>query len=118
METTRRHFVYWLFDVDGRPLYVGATRYPEQRLRQHMRKPWFGEVALKRMAGPFAKAVALRLERQQQDELQPRYDGRQKMMRTRARTLPQAPTCYSQAEAFGADCFTDLFVVVPDEEVA
>ncbi len=91
----RRHFVYWMFDADGEALYVGVTKYPEQRLRQHRRNPWFPRVASKRMAGPFTKTTALALERQQQDELQPVYDVRQSMMRTRARRYPNAPTRYS-----------------------
>lgn len=90
----RRYFVYWLSDADGQSLYVGMTRYPEQRLRQHQRKPWFAQVSSKRMAGPFTKAAAAELERQQQDELQPRYDMRQSMMRTRAHHLPNAATCW------------------------
>lgn len=98
MSARRDHFVYWLYDASGNPLYVGMTKFPEQRLRQHRRKHWFGQVAFKRMAGPFTKETARILEREEQDELQPRYDARQKSMRARARNLPNAETRWALAD--------------------
>lgn len=74
----REHFVYWLFDSDDECLYVGMTRQPEERWRQHRRErpEMAAAVATKRMAGPFNEKTARRLERQQQDDLSPLYDGR------------------------------------------
>ena len=38
----RPHFVYRQFDGEGRLLYVGATRQPEQREREHStRSVWW-----------------------------------------------------------------------------
>lgn len=86
---SRDHFVYWLFDADGDCLYVGITKHPEKRWRQHRyEKPHMAaQVAHKRMAGPFPLPVARRLEREQQDDLQPRYDERQRAMRARLRDV-------------------------------
>lgn len=74
----REHFVYWLFDDADRCLYVGMTRQPEARFRQHRAtKPdMIAQVATKRMAGPFGIDAARQLEREQQDDLSPVYDGR------------------------------------------
>lgn len=72
---TRDHFIYWLYGADGDCLYVGITIQPEARWKAHRRR--FGtEVARKRMAGPYTKATARRIERDEQDRLRPKYDGR------------------------------------------
>ncbi len=40
------HWVYELFDTDGRYLYIGCTAQPENRLGGHkFRKDWWGEVS-------------------------------------------------------------------------
>lgn len=85
--TNRAHFVYWLFDVNGVCLYVGMTRKPEQRWAQHRaeRPSMFKRVSYRRMAGPFDQLTARRLEREQQDALEPTYDGRLRYMRALAR---------------------------------
>lgn len=98
MSARRDHFVYWMYDEAGRTLYVGITRFPEQRLRQHRRKAWFPKVATKRMAGPFTKETARKLEREEQDELQPIHDVRQRAMRGRALSLPKAETSWALAD--------------------
>jgi predicted GIY-YIG superfamily endonuclease len=74
----RNHFVYWLFSAEGECLYVGCTRRPKQRWEQHRvtRKAMVAETATRRMAGPYTFAVAHRIEREQQDLLNPRYDRR------------------------------------------
>lgn len=91
----RDTFVYWMYDAEAVCIYVGVTKYPRQRWSQHQRKAWIGEVASRRMAGPFTAETARRIERQQQDELQPRHDQNQAIMRARARLLPAARTRWS-----------------------
>lgn len=73
----RTHFVYWMFDKRGRCLYVGCTMFPRQRWYEHRcRRPeMVAQVASKRMAGPYERATAYRIEREQQRELSPVYDG-------------------------------------------
>lgn len=83
----RNTFVYWMFDASGTCLYVGITRDPARRWSQHLRKPWISRVAYKRMSGPYEDAAARVIERLQQDELQPVYDMRQAMRRTRLKAL-------------------------------
>jgi hypothetical protein len=76
--TTRNHFVYWLFDTEGTCLYVGCTTRPAQRWKAHCvnRKQMVAETATRRMAGPYTRNVARRIEREQQDLLSPKYDRR------------------------------------------
>jgi hypothetical protein len=90
----REHFVYWLFDAEGNCLYIGMTRKPERRWRQHHweRPRMVAQVAYKRMAGPFLLEVARRLEREEQDEWQPRFDVRQNELRAKARRLQAVTT--------------------------
>lgn len=85
----REHFVYWMFDSDGDCLYVGMTRQPEQRWRRHRyEKPdMVAQIAYKRMSGPFLLETARKLEREQQDDLQPSWDMNQAAMRGRALSL-------------------------------
>lgn len=77
MNAVRDHFVYWMFDAEDRCLYVGMTRQPETRWYQHRQdKPGMvAQVAKRRMAGPFTIETARKLEREQQDDLIPLYDG-------------------------------------------
>lgn len=79
----REYFVYWLFDDEGRSLYVGMTKHPELRWKQHQRtKSMMCLLATsRRMAGPFTKPVAQQLEREQQEDLQPKFDVRQRRKR-------------------------------------
>jgi len=85
----REHFVYALYAADGTCLYVGMTRRPEQRWKQHLRdRPRMTEqVSQRRMFGPYLLGVARRLERELQDDLEPTFDGRIIAMRTRRRSL-------------------------------
>jgi predicted GIY-YIG superfamily endonuclease len=82
----REQFVYWMFDAEGNCLYVGMTRQPERRWRRHRyEKPnMVARVAYKRMAGPFFLETARRLEREQQDDLEPVFDVRIRDMRSSA----------------------------------
>lgn len=81
----RSTFVYWMFDERGSCLYVGMTRRPEARWRDHgyMRPKMIERVAYRKMAGPFTQPVARRLEREQQDALQPEFDSRLALARER-----------------------------------
>lgn len=116
MSDSRDHFVYWLYDANGLALYVGVTRRPEARWRQHgYTKPaMVAKVASRRMSGPYTKDVARRLEREQQEDLQPIWDVNQRRMRERAQLLPRAKSRYVWADEVRAG--SDLFVVVPDDE--
>ena len=71
----REHFVYWMFAKGDTCLYVGMTRQPERRWRQHQqRKPQMtAQVATRRMAGPFPLQTARRIEREEQRRLNPVY---------------------------------------------
>lgn len=91
-DPTRCHFVYWLFGAEGKCLYVGVTRRPEQRWRQHCKeKPLMAkQVVRRRMAGPYFYGTALRIERRQQDLLHPAYDKRGRERRATAARLAQA----------------------------
>lgn len=91
-EGVREHFVYWLFDADGRCLYVGMTRQPEYRWKRHHyeRPEMIAQVANKRMAGPFLLEAARKFERAEQDRLLPRYDVRQNRMRSNRLFLAEA----------------------------
>lgn len=61
----REHFVYRCYDADSRLLYVGCTRRPEARWRQHKadRHLWVADVARTRMAGPHNYDTAREIER-------------------------------------------------------
>lgn len=61
----REHFVYRCYDADGRLLYVGCTRRPDARWRQHKadRHYWTADVARTRMAGPYNYDTAREIER-------------------------------------------------------
>jgi predicted GIY-YIG superfamily endonuclease len=38
-----RHYVYRLFDQDGRLIYIGCTYSPEARIKQHRTTMWWGD---------------------------------------------------------------------------
>lgn len=82
----RNHFVYWMYDTEGACLYVGCTRRPTKRWREHCsnNKQLVAAVAHKRMAGPYDYPTARRIEREQQIKLKPVY------MKTRWRVREDA----------------------------
>lgn len=52
------HFVYRCFDADGRLLYVGLTKNPEQRLAGHRSQTlWFGDVVSYGVLDPAERAL-------------------------------------------------------------
>lgn len=104
----REHFVYWLFDNRDECLYVGMTRRPEERWRQHcFEKPqMMKRVARTELAGPFDIAFARRHEREQQDQLRPSYDGR---LHSKHRTLRLRSDAGAKVlRAFGAATYIEL----------
>jgi predicted GIY-YIG superfamily endonuclease len=66
MTERRDHFVYRLFDVADELLYVGCTRRPTERWREHRTdRPYMtDQVKSVRMQGPYARTVARRIERE------------------------------------------------------
>lgn len=72
----RNHFVYWVWDADGQLLYIGCTRRPEVRWKEHLAgssRVWARRAARRRMAGPYDYPTARRIEREQQLALNPQY---------------------------------------------
>lgn len=74
----RNHFVYWLYDAAGNVLYIGCTRRPEARWREHAQgsyRQMVSETSRRRMAGPYDYdyATARRIERSEQIRLRPKY---------------------------------------------
>lgn len=62
----REHYVYRVFDAEGRLLYVGCTMRPAKRAKEHRddRKPWIADVVGKpRLAGPYNYETARAIER-------------------------------------------------------
>lgn len=56
--STRTHFVYRVYDEFGLLLYVGCTKGPEARYKQHRgdKAPWLPYMATARLEGPYVKA--------------------------------------------------------------
>lgn len=61
----RQYFVYWIFDSEGRILYIGCTRVPDSRWKAHGRaNPGLVAAAARcRMRGPYVFDVARQIER-------------------------------------------------------
>lgn len=61
----RDHFVYRIFDSEGHLLYIGCSKRPGARWKQHCcQRPGFKYVGSRfRVCGPYTKAVALQLEK-------------------------------------------------------
>lgn len=81
MSDARTHWVYEAFDADGISLYVGCTKNFERRYREHMSgngsgRGWFEHFVTNwTVSGPYAPAVARRIERERIEERQPIYNG-------------------------------------------
>lgn len=56
--------VYRLFDADDGLLYVGVTRDPTQRFKEHSKRGWWGRVARTDLAVYPDRPTALAVERQ------------------------------------------------------
>ena len=65
-----RHYVYRIFDKDGRLIYVGCSHNPEKRLNQHRRTMWWAHqihrikltVHPNKAAGHLAERTAINAE--------------------------------------------------------
>jgi excinuclease UvrABC nuclease subunit len=73
------HFVYTLSDSEGRPVYVGRSCKVRDRIRTHAseakwkpEKAWVYDVRTVSMAGPYTRKVAIKIERDTIERLQPR----------------------------------------------
>lgn len=63
---SRPHYVYRMFDVDMRLLYVGSTCDLKRRMYEHRKwSPWFHEVAAQSVSKYDNAAEALLAEREQ-----------------------------------------------------
>lgn len=61
----RTHFVYRAFDREGELLYIGCTSNLDQRRAAHRStSDWYPYAASFRIAGPFDRETALRIEKQ------------------------------------------------------
>lgn len=74
----RNHFVYYLYDADGAVIYIGCTRNPEKRWREHgyQRPEMVAETVRCRMVGPYDFPTARRIEKREQYKHRPRHDAR------------------------------------------
>jgi predicted GIY-YIG superfamily endonuclease len=89
----RQFFVYRAFDAEGRLLYVGCTNDSKRRWREHrLQASWAPFVTSCRMAGPFTREVARRIEAEAQEAERPAFG-----------LMPHRPShTYHQGEAFAA----------------
>ena len=74
----RNHFVYYVYDELGEVIYIGCTRSPSRRWKQHKRwNPAMVAAAYYcRMAGPYDFATARQVEKYEQYKYRPRFDAR------------------------------------------
>jgi predicted GIY-YIG superfamily endonuclease len=75
----RNHFVYQVFNKAGDVIYVGCTRRPEKRWKEHQadptRRQMVREARRFRMFGPYDYPTARRIEREQQFDLRPKHNA-------------------------------------------
>lgn len=86
MSAARTHFVYRMFDADGRLLYVGCTKDIVRRLRNHRSENghFFHRIARIHQQGPYPYRSALAIERQLINTLRPDFNslpGRRRRLR-------------------------------------
>lgn len=74
----RNHFVYFIYDERGEVIYIGCTRSPEKRWREHKstRPQLAAEAAHCRMLGPYDFPTARQIEKREQYRHRPRHDAR------------------------------------------
>lgn len=60
----REHFVYRVYDKAGRLIYIGCSRRPEKRLKEHKfdSPRWHSQMASVRLSGPYNYETARQLE--------------------------------------------------------
>lgn len=82
----RDHFVYRAIDSSGRLLYVGCTGKPWKRWLEHRSGSlWADYVARFRVAGPYEKATARRIERAAIHTEDPIFNGESLVNRAETR---------------------------------
>lgn len=70
----RDHYVYRSYDADGQLLYVGCTKQPAARHKQHRDgSAWYPYAARFVMCGPMGKVGARALEYKQNNTLGPAF---------------------------------------------
>jgi hypothetical protein len=74
----RNHFVYYTYNAAGEVIYIGCTRQPETRWKQHqyMNPALAAEATHCRMSGPYDFTTARRIEKREQYKHRPRHDAR------------------------------------------
>lgn len=78
------HFVYRAYDADGVMLYVGLTKQPDKRYREHLcgnydGRGWFQHFVTKWVVtGPLSRAAAEALELAEIDAHNPIFNGQAK----------------------------------------
>jgi hypothetical protein len=71
---SREYFVYWCYSNDGL-LYIGCTKHLDVRRYAHSRESaWFAQTTYVRLAGPYERSVARRIEREQIASRLPPYN--------------------------------------------
>lgn len=71
----RTHFVYTAWDSAGRPLYVGCSKQPVARQRQHRKSSlWYQYATRFTMTGPYPEETALRVERERIITIRPHFN--------------------------------------------
>lgn len=99
----RNHFVYEVYDKSDTVIYIGCTRRPEARWRDHRadgtKTAMVKEAHRCRMYGPYDYPTARRIERAQQFDLRPKHNAIP-ITRTRdeAWWITRAPLTYLDAE--------------------
>ena len=112
----RTHFVYRIFDEFDHLLYVGCTKAPEARWRQHRaeKKPWLTFMERTHMMGPFDRATAFAKERETIEAEQPYYNSLSEHRRIaganwREKKRRLAVLRHDRPEIFGGDFDSPTF---------
>lgn len=79
MSDREDHFVYWLYNDSDDCIYVGSSRDPGRRWKEHYRRLG-DEMVTCRVAGPFTRRAALQKELGEQKRLNTKYNGQIKAM--------------------------------------
>ena len=63
-DSDQPHDVYWLYDAEGRVLYIGCTRQLTRRLTEHSKhQEWWPRIARIEVEGYADKPAAIKAER-------------------------------------------------------
>lgn len=75
----RNHFVYHVLNRRGEVIYIGCTRRPERRWKDHRRDLWrqdmVSEACRFKMFGPYDFPTARRIERAHTFDLKPKHNA-------------------------------------------